>query len=111
MTQIFTGTGLGTQGSSLGQLGSYGPKGSASLGSGGDSVYVNGANGNLVLKQSDGFLSDLGLGMDLFQTYNSRGEGTNPWHFNLETRLMFEGTPNTAGSIVKRIDEDGHLIM
>ena len=108
MTQIFTGTGLGFHGSSLGELGSYGPKGAPSLGQGGESVYVNGANGNFVLKQSDGFLADVGFGLDLFQIYNSRGEGQSPWRFNTDTRLEVDGKPNTAGSMVKRIDEDGH---
>ena len=109
MTQIFTGTGLGGHGSSLDQLGSFGPKGAAGLGQGGGSVYLNAATGNLLLKQADGFMSDVGLGLDLFQSYNSRGEGGATWRFNFETRLMFEGTPNTAGSIVKRVDEDGHV--
>ena len=66
MTQIFTGTGLGVRGSSLAQLGGYGPKGTAGLGQGGESVYVNAANGNVVLKQSDGFLADFGVGLDVF---------------------------------------------
>ena len=70
MTQIFTGEGLGLQGSSLG-LGSYGSKGVAALGQGGESVYVNAANGNLVLRQSDGFLADIGFGLDLFQTFQN----------------------------------------
>lgn len=106
MTQIFTGEGLGLQGSSLG-LGSYGPKGAAALGQSGESVYVNAANGNLVLRQSDGFLADIGFGLDLFQTYNSRGEG-NSWCFNLQSRLEFSGTLNTDGSTVTRIGDDGH---
>ncbi len=106
MTQIFTGQGLGLHGSSLG-LGSYGPKGAAALGQGGESVYVNAANGNLVLSQSDGFLADIGFGLDLFQTYNSRGE-SNPWCFNFQSRLEVSGTMNTEGSSVTRIDEDGH---
>lgn len=109
MTQIFTGTGLGGHGSSLDQLGNYGPKGAAGLGQGGGSVYLNAASGNLWLKQSDGFLAEAGLGLDLFQSYNSRGEGGNTWRFNFETRLMFEGVPNSAGSLVKRVDEDGHI--
>lgn len=109
MTQIFTGTGLGTHGSSLGQLGNYGPKGKAGLGSGGSSVYVNAANGNLFLKQSDGFMSDVGLGMDVFQSYNSRGERGRNWRFNFQTSLAFEGKPNTSGSVIKRLDEDGHV--
>jgi len=41
----------------------------AGLGQGGESVYVNGANGNLVLKQSDGFLATPGFGLDVFQIY------------------------------------------
>ena len=106
MTQIFTGTGLGSHGSSLSQLGSYGPKGAAGLGQGGGSMYVNAANGNLVLKQSDGFLANSGAGLDLFQTYNSRD--AKAWRFNTDTRLAFEGHANTAGSCVKRTDEDGH---
>ena len=106
MTQIFTGTGLGLHGSSLGQLSSYGPKGTASLGQGGSSVYVNAANGNLVLKQSDGFLANSDVGLDLFQSYNSRSTGA--WRFNTDTRIAFEGKANTTGSIVKRTDEDGH---
>ena len=64
MTQIVTGEGLGLKGSSIG-LGSYGPKGVAGLGQGGESVYVNAANGNLVLRQSDGFLADIGFGLDI----------------------------------------------
>ena len=107
MTQIFTGEGLGLQGSSLG-LGAYGPKGVAALGQGGESVYVNAANGNLVLRQADGFLADIGFGLDLFQTYNSRGEGASSWCFNLQSRLQVNGEINTAGSSVTRIAEDGH---
>lgn len=109
MTQIFTGTGLGTHGSSLGQLGSYGPKGTATLGQGGGSVYVNAANGNLQLKQADGFLSNLGVGLDLYQTYNSLDKENNSWRFNFESRLKFDGKMNVQGSKIIRIDEDGHL--
>ena len=106
MTQIFTGTGSGLRGSSLDQLGSYGPKGTASLGQGGSSVFVNAANGNLFLKQSDGFLANASLGLDLFQSYNSRDTGA--WRFNTDTHLVFEGTANSVGSRVIRTDEDGH---
>jgi YD repeat-containing protein len=106
MTQIFTGEGLGLQGSSLG-LGSYGPKGIAALGQGGESVFVNAANGNLVLRQSDGFLADIGFGLDLFQTYNSRGD-SSCWRFNVASCLEFSGTTNTEDSRIIRIAEDGH---
>ncbi|HBI21330.1 MAG TPA: hypothetical protein DDY37_01880 [Legionella sp.] len=107
MTQIFTGIGLGLHGSSLGQLGRYGPKGAAGLGQGGVSLAVNAATGNVVLKQSDGFLADFGTRLDLFQSYNSRD--AEAWRFNTDTRLAFEGPANTDGSVVNRTDEDGHV--
>lgn len=108
MTQTVTGTGLGIQGSSLSQLGSYGPKGAAGLGQGGESVYVNAANGNVVLKQADGFLADVGFGLDLFQSYNS---SDGKWRFNVETRLQLDGAAGASGSIIRRIDEDGHVSL
>ena len=107
MTQIFTGMGLGLRGSSMSQLGGYGPKGNAGLGQGGSALSVNAANGNLVMTQSDGFLADFGAGLDLFQCYNSQNGGT--WRFNTDTRLAVQGVPNTAGSVVNRTDEDGHV--
>lgn len=107
MTQIFTGSGLGIQGSSLG-LGNYGPKGTAALGQGGESVYVNAANGNMVIRQSDGFLADAGFGLDLFQTYNSRGDGGSNWFFNVQSRLEISGEINKIGSSIIRIGGDGH---
>ena len=106
MTQVFTGTGLGLSGSSLEQLSLYGPKGTPRLGQGGASVYVNAANGNLVLKQSDGFLANAGLHLDVFQSYNSQQSGI--WRFNIDTCLTFQGNLNTIGSSIQRTDEDGH---
>jgi len=104
MTQIVTGTGLGGHGSSLGQLGGYGPKGVSGLGQGGESVYVNAATGNVWLTQADGFLRDTSGDIDLFQSYNSRAAGGG-WRFNLETRLIIDEASST---VMKRIDEDGH---
>lgn len=100
MTQIFTGSGLGLIGSSLGALGQYGPKGVAGLGQNGLSTYVNAATGNLVLQQRDGFLADFTGGFDLFQTYNSRSDGS--WRFNTATHLTFDEQH------IYRTDEDGH---
>lgn len=108
MTQIFTGTGLGLNGSSLGQLGNYGLGGAAALGQGKVSLSVNAATGNLVIGQQDGFLAGLGLGMDLSSTYNSRGERGGHWSSSIQTRLNVNGEPNQAGSSLVRIDEDGH---
>lgn len=107
MTQIFTGSGLGTHNSSLG-LGSYGPKGVAALGQGGESVYVNAASGNLVIQQADGFLADSGFGINLLQTYNSRGEINSCWRFNVQSKIETQGKANTAGSSIIRTGEDGH---
>ncbi|MBA3537543.1 MAG: RHS repeat protein, partial [Tatlockia sp.] len=108
MTQIFTNEGLGLSGSSIGQLGAYGPKGGAALGQGGESVYINAANGNMVLRQSDGFLAGAGLGLELIQSYNSQGERGQNWCFNTQTHLIIEGPANCAGSNLTRVDEDGH---
>ena len=107
MTQTITGSGLGIHGSSIG-LGSYGAKGTAPLGQAKESVYVNAANGNLILRQSDGFLADSGFGLDLFQTYNSRGERGGSWCFNVQSRIELSGEVNQEGSYVTRVDEDGH---
>lgn len=106
MTQTITGTGLGTYGSSIGLEG--GPKGNAVLGQGGESAYVNAASGNLILRQSDGFLADIGFGFDLFQTYNSRGERGGSWCFNVNSRVELTGTANKENSYVIRVSEDGH---
>lgn len=108
MTQLFTNQGLGLTGSSLSYLGSFGPKGMAKLGQGGESVYLNAATGNLVVRQQDGFLASSGLGLELIHTYNSRGEGRQNWCFNTQSQLMIQGAINTCTSIVTRIDEDGH---
>lgn len=108
MTQIFTGEGLGLHGSSIGQLGGYGPKGTSTLGQGGSNTYVNAANGNLVLRQADGFLAGSGFGLNLFQTYNSQGEGNGGWIFNIQTRLEVTGNVGTPHSSIMRTDEDGH---
>ena len=105
--QVFTGSGLGFHSSSL-KLGSYGLKGSAALGQGGNSVYVNAANGNLVLQQDDGFLADAGIGMGLLQTYNSKGDMSSAWRFNMHSSIQVQGTPNTAGSKLIRTADDGH---
>ena len=107
MTQIFTGLGLGSQGSSLSRLNGYGPKGSANIGLGGESVYVNAANGNVVIKQSDGFLAQDNVSLDLFQSYNSASSG-QAWRFSLESQLTVEGAVNTTASSVVRTDEEGH---
>uniref|UniRef100_UPI0010560C6E LysM peptidoglycan-binding domain-containing protein n=1 Tax=Legionella rowbothamii TaxID=96229 RepID=UPI0010560C6E len=107
MTQTITGNGLGIYGSSIG-MGGHATHGSASLGQGGESAYVNAANGNLILRHSDGFLADIGFGFDLLQTYNSLGERGGSWCFNVQSRIELHGEANHEGSYVIRIGEDGH---
>jgi len=110
MSQIFTGEGLGLAGSSLDCLGGYGPRGQAGFGQGDERVYINAANGNLVLRQADGFLADHNLGTNLVQTYNEQGKsGAGRWVFNVNTRLSgVYGTLNQSGSYIERVDEGGH---
>jgi|GEM_PF-6084537 len=105
MSQIITGTGLGINGSSCSQLGSYGPNGSAALGLGGISMYVNVATGNLVVREQDGFVVGSGLGFAWQSTYNSRQNG---WNLSVQSCLQLTGEINTNDSFVTRIDEDGH---
>ncbi|MFJ1268653.1 pesticin C-terminus-like muramidase [Legionella lytica] len=107
MTQTITGNGLGIYGSSIG-MGGHATHGSASLGQGGESAYVNAANGNLILRHADGFLADIGFGFDLFQTYNSLGERGGSWCFSVQSRIELHGEANHEGSYVIRIGEDGH---
>ncbi|MFA6303647.1 MAG: pesticin C-terminus-like muramidase [Legionella sp.] len=107
MTQIITGQGLGLQGSSFG-LGGYGPKGTPNFGQGGSGAFVNAVNGNLLLRQEEGFLADIGFGLDLIQFYNSRAEANSNWRFNLQSSLQCKGTVNKLGSEVIRTAEDGH---
>lgn len=109
MAQIFTGEGLGTYGSSLGQLGSYGPKGTAGLGQGPHSVYINAANGNLVVRENDGFLAGLGFGYRTSSTYNSRGEGAGMFRLGSQSRVSLHGTLNESGSVLLRTAADGHV--
>lgn len=110
MSQIFTGSGLGTNGSSIDALGGYGPGGNSSLGQANESLYINASNGNLVLKQNDGFLADHNLGQSLIHSYNAQGKSNQShWVFNVATRITdLTGTLNSKGSSVKRIDEAGH---
>ena len=63
MVGIVSGQGLGLERSSASILGSRGQLGWASMGRGGDNVFVNATTGNLVITRQDEFL--LGLGPDI----------------------------------------------
>ena len=112
MTSIITGNGLGTFNTSLNLLGNAGPNGNPTLGKLGDKLYVNAADGNLVIQHQDDYLAATGLGVAFIRTYNSQGlmtggGGTN-WRFNVQDQLYsLTGTINTAGSTITRINDDG----
>ncbi|QDQ40133.1 hypothetical protein E3226_006820 [Legionella geestiana] len=107
MTQIITGNGAGVYGSSLNLPGNFGIQGRATLGQGTEDVYVNAANGNLVVRHRDGFMAGNGTGFSLTQTWNSSGESRG-WRFNTASMLILQGVPNTPGSAVVRVEGDGH---
>lgn len=105
MTQIFTGEGLGSH-NALSTREGHSTEVNG-LGQTGNNIQVNVANGNMVLRQEDGFLADQGFGLHLFQTYNSQGKGN--WIFNMHTSLSFQGLLNQTGSCIQRLDEEGHI--
>jgi YD repeat-containing protein len=109
MVGIVTGQGAGLERSSAGVLGTRGQLGAATMGRGGDRVYVNAATGGLVVSRADEFL--VGRGPDAFygQTYNSSSDPAYAWAQSVNRVISnLTGTANTAGSTVTRGDGDGH---
>ncbi|HEX3673457.1 MAG TPA: hypothetical protein VHU87_04225, partial [Rhizomicrobium sp.] len=115
MVEIVTGAGTGLERSSGWVLGSRGQLGDASFNRYGENVYVNAANGNLVINRTDEVL--IGLGQDdvLERTYNSEGDASDDnadnWMFNAQRHLKtVSGTANTTGSTITLVDWDGSNI-
>src|SRR5207248_4952119 len=112
MVAIFTGAGTGFDRGSGSVLGSAGLLGSSSLGRGGDQVFLNAANGNLMISDQDEFLVGRGLDVSVNRTYNSQGDlsddnGDN-WRFAADRRVFnLTGTANATGSTVHRMSADG----
>ncbi|QOD81731.1 RHS repeat domain-containing protein [Chromobacterium haemolyticum] len=110
MVAVVSGVGLGLQNSSLATLGGQGQLGEAAFGRGGERVYVNAGNGNLVLQRRDEFLAGNGLPIQLLRTYNSQGRGGDAgnWRLGYSRQLFdFSGAPGSAGSQLRRQAEDG----
>ncbi|NHR07062.1 RHS repeat protein, partial [Chromobacterium haemolyticum] len=110
MVAVVSGVGLGLQNSSLAALGGQGQLGEAAFGRGGERVYVNAGNGNLVLQRRDEFLAGNGLPIQLVRTYNSQGQGGDAgnWRLGYSRQLFdFSGAPGSAGSQLRRQAEDG----
>jgi YD repeat-containing protein len=116
MVAIFTGLGAGFERGSGSVLGSAGLLGSSALGRGNEQVFLNAANGNLMISQQDEFLSGVGPDVSITRTYNSLGDltdnnGNNTsdnWRLESERKVFgLTGTLNSAGSTVHRMSADG----
>src|SRR5688572_13106515 len=112
MVAIFTGGGIGFQHGSGKTLGSAGLIGMAAQGRSGEQLFVNAANGNLLITQRDEFLVGRGPDVAVERTYNALGDlsddnGDN-WRQSTERYVTgLVGTANTAGSTVRRVEADG----
>ena len=86
--------------------------GQSQIGQNGQNVYVNAADGNLVIQNQDAALSDNGLDLGVLRTYNSQGQfsdanGAN-WMTGVAAKsVALSGTTGAAGSTITRTDQDG----
>ncbi|KGB98446.1 LysM peptidoglycan-binding domain-containing protein [Burkholderia cepacia] len=112
MVSIVTGNGLGLQSSSALGLGGRGQIGSASFGQTGEQIYVNAANGNLVIQDRDQLLLGQGVNSAIYRAYNSLGQlpGDNWRPGGTRTVDGLTGSVNTAESTVTLTDWDGSTI-
>jgi YD repeat-containing protein len=112
MVAIVSGNSLGLSLTSL-ATGQNAMTGSAALGRQGQNVYVNSANGNLVLQRSDDHLASTGIDLFAVRTYNSQGtfdgDGNDDnWRLGFFRSIdSLTGTLNTTGSTITRTDADG----
>jgi len=112
MAAIISGNSLGLSLTSLSTLGQRGALGQAAQGRNGEQVYVNVANGNLVLQDRDDRLVGHGLEVAAVRTYNSQGQfnddNADNWAIGIyRQQIKLTGTQGTAGSTLTRTDKDG----
>jgi YD repeat-containing protein len=111
MVAIFTGAGTGLERGSGNVLGSSGLLGSAGFGRSGSQVFLNAANGNLVINRQDEFLVGRGPDAGVARTYNSLGSGTDDngdnWRQSTQRAVRLNGTANSWGSSVTHRMGDG----
>ncbi|WP_158266337.1 HNH endonuclease [Allosphingosinicella deserti] len=115
MVAIFTGGGTGLERGSGSLLGKAGLLGSSSLGKTGEQLFVNAANGNLVVSQRDEILIGRGPDAIVSRTYNSQAaegldENRDRWRQSGDRRIVLAGTENAAGSVATRVSADGSEI-
>ena len=116
MPAVITGVGLGLERSSASVLGAAGEWGRSSVGEAQNDVYVNAANGNLVVQAADQFLIGLGLNEDVVRTYNSQGARSQTngalWSDANNRQVLtssLTGTLNASGSTIQRVGADGSV--
>ncbi len=114
MVAIFTGAGTGFERGSGASLGAAGLLGSATHGRGGEQIFLNAANGNLLINRRDEFLVGRGQDAEVARTYNSLGDfsddnGDN-WRQSTDRRLFDQVGLNTLGASIKRQAGDGSIV-
>lgn len=116
MVAFVTGSGLGLQNTSLKLIGSdQAAAGNPNTGRALEQVYVNAANGNLIIQRQDDLLVSAGIDMVSLRTYNSQGviaadKLNSGWRMSAVMSLANASAginPNAAGSQILRTDRDG----
>ena len=116
MVAIVSGNGAGILNTSAGTLGQGGVFGNATNGNSKDSVYINIANGNLLMQDQDDCIDARGVDTEIVRTYNSQGvvnsgDGVG-WRQTTRRQLTgLTGTVNTAGSTITRTVGDGSVTV